>query len=150
MGTGGFLRLDHAFAYAKPPSQRPLPRAEFLTLALALPTWKRCQIPQVMGSVPQDCPPLSPLQLPVRGPGLFLHQSWVCSPTGSKANLLTPSCGEGKRSICCNMPDKESRTGRAQKARTPHGFQPSNLMGQVGGGDGVGVTEYVASSCTSL
>ena len=32
-GTGSFLRLDHAFAYAKPPSSWPLPWAEFLTLA---------------------------------------------------------------------------------------------------------------------
>ena len=32
-GTGGFLRLDHAFAYAKLPSSWPLPCAEFLTLA---------------------------------------------------------------------------------------------------------------------
>ena len=32
-GTGGFLRLDHAFAYAKPCSSWPLPWAEFLTLA---------------------------------------------------------------------------------------------------------------------
>ena len=103
-----------------------------------LPTWKQRQIPQVTGSASQDCPPLRPLQLPVHGPGLFLSQSWVCSPTGSKANLLTPSCGEGKCSICCNMPDKESRTGRAQKARTPHGFQQSNLTGQVKGGEGGG------------
>ena len=32
-GTGGFLRLDHAFVYAKTPSSWPLPWAEFLTLA---------------------------------------------------------------------------------------------------------------------
>ena len=32
-GTGGFLRFDHALAYAKPPSSWPLPWAEFLTLA---------------------------------------------------------------------------------------------------------------------
>ena len=31
--NGGFLRLDHAFAYAKPPSSWPLPWVEFLTLA---------------------------------------------------------------------------------------------------------------------
>ena len=30
---GGLLRLDPAFAYAEPPSSRPLPRAECLTLA---------------------------------------------------------------------------------------------------------------------
>jgi len=30
---GGLLRLDPAFAYAEPPSSRPLPRAEFHTLA---------------------------------------------------------------------------------------------------------------------
>ena len=30
---GGLLRLDPAFAYAKPPSSWPLPWAEFLTLA---------------------------------------------------------------------------------------------------------------------
>ena len=30
---GGLLRLDPAFVYAKPPSSRPLPRAECLTLA---------------------------------------------------------------------------------------------------------------------
>ena len=30
---GGLLRLDPAFAYVEPPSSRPLPRAEYLTLA---------------------------------------------------------------------------------------------------------------------
>ena len=34
---GGLLRLDPAFAFAKPPSSRPLPRAELLTLAPASP-----------------------------------------------------------------------------------------------------------------
>ena len=33
LGNRGFLRLDHAFAYAKPPSSWPLPWVEFLTLA---------------------------------------------------------------------------------------------------------------------
>ena len=33
LGKGGFLRLDHAFAYAKPPSSWPLSGAELLTLA---------------------------------------------------------------------------------------------------------------------
>ena len=39
--NGGFLRLDHAFAYAKPPSSQPLPWAEFLTLAPDTSVYKK-------------------------------------------------------------------------------------------------------------
>ena len=48
----------------------------------------------------------------------------------SKANLLTLSCGEGKCSIYCKVPDKESRTTHAQKTQIPHGFQGSIFKGQ--------------------
>ena len=36
-------------------------------------------------------------------------QAWVGSPLHSEAHLLIPGCGEGKRSIYCSAPCKESR-----------------------------------------
>ena len=40
---------------------------------------------------------------------MLLNQTWVHLPTHSKANLLTPGCGEGKCSVYCRAPSKESR-----------------------------------------
>lgn len=37
----------------------------------------------------------------------------------SKANLLTPGCGESKFSVFCKAPYKESETTSAQAAPTP-------------------------------
>lgn len=46
---------------------------------------------------------------------VLLNQTWVHSPTHSKANLLTPDCGEGQRSVFRWVPDKESGIANAQK-----------------------------------
>ena len=59
-----------------------------------------CLLTQVQG-----CPHLT----------LLLNQTWVCSPTLSKSNLLTPGCDEGKCSICCWV----QTTASAQQAQTP-------------------------------
>ena len=45
---------------------------------------------------------------------LLPNQTWVHSPVHSKANLLTPGCGERKCSIYCRAPSKESRAASAQ------------------------------------
>jgi len=34
----------------------------------------------------------------------LLNQTWICSPTFSKTNLLTPGCNGGKFSIYCKAP----------------------------------------------
>ena len=44
-------------------------------------------------------------------------------PARSKANLLTLGCGEGKHSVYCRAPSKESRAASAQKVHSPDGFQ---------------------------
>ena len=49
----------------------------------------------------------------------YQTKTWVCSPTHSKANLLTPGSGEGKWSVYCKVPYKKSGTADAQKAQTP-------------------------------
>ena len=36
-------------------------------------------------------------------------KAWVCLPTCSKSNLLTPGSSDGKCSIYCRAPSKESR-----------------------------------------
>ena len=61
----------------------------------------------------------------------YWTKTWVRSPTHSKANLLTPGCGEGKCTAYCKAPYKESRTANAQKAKLPDGFQPSHCKGKV-------------------
>ena len=37
------------------------------------------------------------------------NQTWVHLPASSKGNILTPGCGEGRRSVYCRAPSKESR-----------------------------------------
>lgn len=44
------------------------------------------------------------------------HQTWMCSPTRSKANVLTPGCGEGECSVYCRARQGE----RAAHAENPH------------------------------
>ena len=55
---------------------------------------------------PSPCP--SPLKQIIKTScelyPMLLNQTWVHSPTCSKANLLTPGCGEGKCSIYCKAP----------------------------------------------
>ena len=46
------------------------------------------------------------------------NQTWVCSPSCSKANLLTPSCAEGKCSVYCKT-KQGVQVANAQKAQTP-------------------------------
>ena len=41
------------------------------------------------------------------------NQTWVHLLACSKANLLTSGCGEGKCSIYCTVPSKESRAASA-------------------------------------
>ena len=45
-------------------------------------------------------------------------QTWVLLPSHSKANLMTPGCGEGKSNIYCEALCKESGAASAQKALT--------------------------------
>ena len=51
---------------------------------------------------------------------LLLNLAWVCLPTWSKDNLLTPGCGDGKCSVYCRAPSKESRQ---LVLKRPDGFQ---------------------------
>ena len=76
------------------------------------------------------------------------NQTWVLSPTCSKANLLTPpDCGEGKCSVYCKVPDKESGTASTQKSPSSQlGFSKAFLKARRGGG----VLGYVISSHTIL
>ena len=75
------------------------------------------------------------------------NHTWVRSPMHSKANLLTPGCGEGKCSIYCKVPDKESGTDKAQKSlNSPMGFRKGFLNARWG----KGVAGCVISSCTIL
>ena len=62
----------------------------------------------------------------------YYRTKQVPSPAHSKANLLTPGCGEGKCSVYCRAPSKEFRTARVQKAKLPYGFQESICQLQIG------------------
>ena len=50
------------------------------------------------------------------------HQTWICSPTRSKASLLTPGCGEGKCSVYCRARQGE-RAARAENPHSPMAFR---------------------------
>ena len=79
------------------------------------------------------------------------NQTWVHSPAHSKANLLTPGFGEGKCSVYCRVPSKESRATRAQNTQTYlMSFSKAFLKARWGRWRGRRVTGYVISSCTSL
>ena len=60
---------------------------------------------------------------------LLLNQTWVCLPPAlcSKASLLTPSGGEGKCSVYCRAPSKESRAAGAQKTKILKTFREKFL-----------------------
>lgn len=47
--------------------------------------------------------------MPYGVPKLLPSQTWVPSPTGSKANLLTTGCGKGKGTVYCRAPSKKFR-----------------------------------------
>ena len=51
------------------------------------------------------------------------NQTWVHLPASSKGNLLTPGCGEGRRSVYCRAPSKESRQLVLKRPELPEGFQ---------------------------
>lgn len=51
------------------------------------------------------------------------NQTWGCLPTGTQANLLTQDCGDGKCSIYCKTPRKESRQLVLKRPDLPEGFQ---------------------------
>ena len=78
-----------------------------------------------------------PLDLPEVGYNIltFLkvlpNQTWVCSPTCSKANLLTPGWGEGKYSIYCRVPSKEKRQVMLKGLELPDGFHGRGFKGSV-------------------
>ena len=44
---------------------------------------------------------------------LILSQTWICLPMHSKANLMTPGCGEGKCSVYCRAAREEPRAAGA-------------------------------------
>lgn len=48
-----------------------------------------------------------------------VNKTWVCSPTHSKANVLTLSCDEGKYSIYCRYEYKETRIAGCSKSLNP-------------------------------
>ena len=102
--------------------------------------------------IQSQVPNLGPATKPVEA--LLLNETWVHSPTRSKANLLTPGCGEGKCSIYCRAPSKETRTASAQNTRTPgwgsakHFFFPSKVFLKARWGRDI--PGYVISLCTIL
>ena len=61
-------------------------------------------------------------------------QTWVCSLVHSRANLLTPSCGEGKCSLYCRAPSKKYRKLEL-KSPTPQWFSVKSFQRQ-GEGEG--------------
>jgi len=69
---GGLLRLDPTFAYVEPPSSRPLPRAECLTLAPNIVYFFKWIHSVQFSSVAQSCPTLcDPMDFSM--PGLPVH-----------------------------------------------------------------------------
>lgn len=62
---------------------------------------------------------------------VLLNQTWVHSPTHSKANLLTPDYGKGQCSICRQVPDKESGIANAQKIWTLQWVSWRHFKGKV-------------------
>ena len=81
--------------------------------------------------------------LPLR---VLLSQTWVHLPTCSKANALTPDCGEGKYSIYCKAPRKENGRLMLKRPKLPYGFQGRGFKGSVRDGAAV----CVISLCTIL
>ena len=59
------------------------------------------------------------------------NQTWVHSPAHSKANLLTPGCGEGKYSVYFRAPSKENGQLMLRRPKLPNGFQERGFKGSV-------------------
>ena len=62
---------------------------------------------------------------------LLLNLTWVRSPMGSKAKLLTLGCGEGRVSIYCRAPSKENGQLVLKRPELPNGFQGRGFKGSV-------------------
>lgn len=54
---------------------------------------------------------------------MLQNQTWVISPTCSKANLLTLDCGEEKCSVYHKAPYKGNRLLMLKNPKLPKGFQ---------------------------
>jgi len=67
---------------------------------------------------------------------LLLNQTWVCLPPAlcSKASLLTPSGGEGKCSVYCRAPSKESRSQGLKGSSSSVAFRERFLKTRQGRG----------------
>ena len=61
---------------------------------------------------------------------LLPNQTWVHSPMCSKANLLTPNCGEGKYRFYCRAPSKKGQL-MLKRPELPSGFQAKGFKGSV-------------------
>ena len=57
---------------------------------------------------------------------VFPNHTWVCLPKCSKANLLTPGCGEGKCTLIAGA-KQGVQTAGASKAQIPEGFRKGFL-----------------------
>ena len=81
---------------------------------------------------------------------LFLNQTWICLSDISKANVLTPGCGEGKYSIYCKVPSvgpsKENGQLMLRRPKLPNGFQGRVFKDSVR----ERVMGCMISSCTSF
>ena len=60
----------------------------------------------------------------------LLNQTCVHLLTCHNGNLLTPSCGEGKCSLHCKVPEKESGQLTLKKGKLLDGFQGKSLFWQ--------------------
>ena len=61
----------------------------------------------------------------------MLRDVEVPSPACRKANLLTPGCGEGKCSVYCQAPSKESKQLVLKRPKLPEGFQENVFKDRV-------------------
>lgn len=60
---------------------------------------------------------------------LLPNQTWVLLPSGSKGNLLTSGCDEGKNSAYGRAPSKEKRQLRLERPELPDGLPGRGFKG---------------------
>ena len=73
------------------------------------------------------------------GPGVsrpLLLVTKLGSFASSEVNLLTQGCGEGKCSVYCRAPSKESRQPVLKRHQLPDGFQRKGFKDKVREGSG--------------